>query len=422
MASLDMTSAANALKRLYRDSNFRFGTYNRRPMIGILPKDEEFYGKDQPFVIEYANPQGTSATFSHAQSNATSAKIAEMALTRVNMHGVCTIDGETMEAMGNDAGAFVTAMKAQADAQLKSVSNRLESLAPGTGTGALGRCASFSSKALTLLDVTTVHRFEVGMSVVASDGASAEGAALMDSGATEVIAGVSRRTGVLTSTSAAWNTVITSLTASPTSGQEDYLYCEGDAKNGSTTLCTSGFGAWLPATAPTAGDSFFGQDRSTDSRLYGMTHSATGLVKTGLIDGQSVASENGGEVDTGLIHHVKYRQLCKEIDSQTYYTKVPARGTKGKEFAQVSYNGVTINGDHGPITVLAANKMISDVAFLLELAVWKYCSIRTLVRWNTLDSNKLLRQSNDDGVEARFVSRSNIGCKYPGGNCRVTFS
>lgn len=418
MTSLNLTTADAAMKQLYKDKNFREGTYKKRPLLGLFPKSEDFYGRNMPLVINYGNPQGVSATFSTAQAMTTSAQFEDFLLTRVNEHSVATIDGDTLESMSNNSGAFVTAMKAQIDGAMKSLADRLESLIPLSGTGSLGQVSSgstVSAKTITLANVNDIVNFEVGMTVVTS---ATDGGSLTTGSSTgEVIAAVNRRDGVLTATSAAWNTVISGI------GTGDYISVKGDAKAaGSANKVITGLSAWLPTTAPVVGggDSFFGVDRSTDSRLYGNYYDGSSdLLEEALINGQSIAAREGGAVDNALLNHTKYRQLIKELGSKTTFTNVPSRGKNGSEFARVSYSGVTIHGDEGDIDVIAANKIPSSACYMLELETWKLCSIGPATKFNMPDGNRILRQASDDGVEARLVFRGNLGCNAPWCNCRV---
>jgi hypothetical protein len=420
MTSLNLTSADPAMKQLYKDRNFRVGTYTKHPLLGILPKDEGFYGRNMPIVIQYGNPQGVSGSFSVAQGATTASKFEDFLLTRVNEHSVATLDGETMEAMGNDAGAFVTAMKAQIDAAMKSLANRLESLIPGSGTGTLGKISAASNVASATITLDSIHdivNFEVGMTVVTS---AADGGALQAGSATgEVIAGVNRRAGTLTCTSLTWATVITGCTAG------DYISAKGDAQANGTKKVLTGFAGWLPSAAPTVGggDSFFGVDRAADSRLYGNYHDGSAqLIEEAIIDAQSVAAREEAAIDTFILNHAKFRQLVKELGSKVSYTKVPSRTKGGKEFAEVSFSGVQVHGDAGEIAVMAASRIPSNVGYGLEIATWKLCSIGPATKWNMPDGNRILRQASDDGVEARLVFRGNLGCNSPWSNVRCALA
>ncbi len=417
MTSLDLTAADAAMKQYYNSAYFKKTAYNRRPMIGMMPKDPTFFGRNKPLVQMYSNPAGASADFATAQAVASPAKFEDFLWTRVNLHQVATIDGETLEAMSNDSGAFIDAMEAQLEGAIRAVSDRLEALLPGDQTGSLGSISAGSdvtTGVITLAKPGDAYKFQVGMAIVASETA---GGALRNSGASETLAKINRNTGELTSTSTDWDDVITAIAAG------DTLYAKGDAKNNGTAKVTAGWASWFPATAPSNGEAFFGVDRSTDSQLYGTYHDGTSqLIKTAIVYGQSKCAANGGVPDTGFIHHVNMRELLTELETTVTRVKTPARDSGGKEIAKISYSGVVVQGDEGEIVMVAANKMTVNVVFLLELQMNVYGSIKELVRFNQLDGNKVLRQASSDGVEARVVHRGNFGSKFPAANGQVALA
>ena len=93
MASADMTSWDNALKQYYRDKPVIDTVYKNHPWLTLVPKNPRFRGKNMPIPVIYGRPQGVSATFSTARSNATASQIAEFLITRKKHYGVATVDG-----------------------------------------------------------------------------------------------------------------------------------------------------------------------------------------------------------------------------------------------------------------------------------------------------------------------------------------
>lgn len=410
MASVTTTTFDPALKQLYRDSNIENATYRRRPALGSFPKFEDFGGRNMPIVLLHGNPQGRSAVFATAQNNASSVLLDDFLLTRVSDFSVATIDGEVAEASQGDSVAFLSALKTQIDGAMDALADAIESFIFRSGTGSMGTVGSFSTTLLTLADINDVTNFEVNMQVVLS---AADGGALRDSGDDNTITGVNRVTGVLTG-AIAWTTEITGATAA------DFIYAEGDAANAGANVKISGLAAWLPSADPSGGESFFGVDRSTDSRKFGQRHDgSTQLVEEALIDAQSKASREGGAPDTVLLNHVQQRRLIKELGSKKEYTEVNATGEKGM-VASVGYRGVVIQGDSTVIKVIAANKCQSNVAWVLEMKTWQLATLGKATKFLMLDGQRILRQSSSDGYEVRLGFRGNLGCKAPNWNVRCT--
>tara|TARA_Y100001963_G_scaffold140758_1_gene208176 strand:+ start:701 stop:1021 length:321 start_codon:yes stop_codon:yes gene_type:complete len=94
---------SNALKQYYRAAEVAKVVYDSHPLLELIPKDEKFRGKNAPIPVYYNRPQGVSAVFSTAQSNATASKIGEFLLTRKTAYGVATIAGEAVAALRSRA-------------------------------------------------------------------------------------------------------------------------------------------------------------------------------------------------------------------------------------------------------------------------------------------------------------------------------
>ena len=409
-----LTSFDPVLKQIYKPDLVATLTYKKRPLLGWLPKFEKFGGRNMPIPLMYANTQGRSHTFSEAQGNATDSKLEDFLLTRVENHSIAHISSHVAAATMSENYAFVRALKKEVDSAMQSLADSLETELPRSGTGSLGQVAStatVTNQTIALEDTRDIHNFEVGMTL---RGTSTDGGAY-DTGE-EVLAAVNRTTGEITATSAAWNTVMTALAAS------DYLVVSGDAANGGANIATSGLIAWIPATAPASGSSFFGVDRSKDNRLYGTYYDGSAqLVEEALVDGQSRVGEMEGKPDAAFIHNAQYRKLSKELGAKKQYNQVNAQGSKGI-IAHISYRSIVVDGDYGPIDVMAANKIQSNIAWLLQRDTWLYASLGPATRFDDTDGQKILRRASASGVEARLVSWANLGCKGPAYNGQTLLS
>lgn len=418
MTSLNTTNADPILKQLYVANKVYDTTYKARPAFASIAKFEGFGGRNLPIPIKYGNPQGRSATFTLAQANRTATLYQDFVLTRVRDYSIATIDGEAAEATRGDNMAFLNALTAHIDAAMASLADAHETFIFRNGEGWIGAISSGSNvatKTITLADINDVTNFEVGMSLNAIDPADPDGAT-RNTDAEEVIAAVNRSTGQLTATSAAWNTVITAIAAL------DLLAVSGDAADGGADKKISGFEGWVPLTAPTTGDSWYGVDRSVDSRLMGQRHDGTAQsVEEALIDAQSVGSREGGAIDRCLLNHIQMRTLKKELGSRIDYRKVPARGATS-DYASISFRTLAIEGDSGPIDVLACNKCPSNVSWLFDWSCWKFYTLGPAVKFLMLDNLRILRQASADGYEVRIGMRGNVACNAPGWQTRVALT
>jgi hypothetical protein len=396
-----------ALKQVYKPDNYRSSVYEKRPLLAMIGKDEDLGGRNTPLVNQFGNPQGVSATFANAQTNRTQIRLEDFALTRTNLYGVSTIDGELIENADRDRYAFLEALTAKIDTTMDSVADSMESYIPRSGTGSLARVASGQATAtITLSDKAEVHNFEVGMILRAS---VADGGALR--AGVETVKSVDRSAGTLGSTSATWNTVI-ALAAN------DFLYRDGDAQAAGSKIVVTGFSGWIPDPAPTAGDSHFGVDRSADSRLFGNLYDGSlESVEEALINGASVASVVGGRVDTFYVHHTKYRRLKAELSQKEFLNK-PAQGPDG-DMTDINFFGLRLLGDDGPMAIMPANKVQGTLAWGLQLDTWTLHSVGTFPRILDQDGLTILRSATADEYEVRVGGRSQVGCKKPGSSVRV---
>jgi hypothetical protein len=410
-ANSTVTTLDSDLKAIYKPQNYRLSTYEKRPMFALIPKDETFGGKNMPLVNRYGNPQGVSAAFSTAQGNYTSMKLGGFTLTRVTEYSVSGIDGEAIEASESDKYAFFEALTAQIDSSMDSLMDTIESYIPRSGDGAIGIVSSgstVSSGTITLSDAADAHNFEVGMTLVEASSATAA----LGTG-TEVLKGINRATGDLLSTSTTWATVLSSLATG------HYLFRQGDAYNNVSNKVLSGFSGWIPSTAPVAGtDSWFGQDRSYDSRLYGNYYDGSaGSIEEALINGQSYGSQVGGKIDTYFINHTKFRRFKMELGTKEWFAKNAQ--TPDGETAEVNFQAIRIQGDDGPIGVVAANKCQGTKAWGLQMDTWLLATLGAAPKLLDYDGLTILRQSSADGYEVRVGIRGQIGCKKPGSNVQV---
>jgi hypothetical protein len=401
-----------ALKQLYREKRVEDLTYSRRPMLAMIPKFEDFQGRNMPIVTKFGNPQGVGATFATAQGNRSQVRTEDFLLTRVNQYSIASIDGEVAEASKGEKGAFLNAMMAVIDGAMEALADAIESYLPRSGTGSMGVAGTISTTTLTLATPEDIVNFEVGMEVTAS---ATDGGALRSGNAT--VTGINRDLGTLT-TDSNWTSQITSFAAN------DFVYRQGDEAAAGANKVISGFEAWCPSSAPTS-TLFFGVDRSVDtSRLGGQRYDAATAgdsIEEGLIKGQSLACREGGAIDTYFVNHVKYRDLVLEVGSRARYDRKQAKGSGG-DLAKVGFQSLVVDGDRGPIDVVAANKCQKDVAWGLELNTWLLASLGKATKILDLDNNRILRQSSADGYEVRIGFRGNAACKAPGYNVRVALS
>jgi hypothetical protein len=409
MASLDLTAFDAVLKSLYQSQDVEDATYKGNPMLAMLKKEEDFYGKNYPLPIQYGKPQGRSATFATAQSNAAASKFKDFLLTRVSDHAVCTIDNETMEASENNSGAFTKAVKTEVDGILDSLSRSLAIGLFRDSSGYIGQVLAepteTTSTTFTLLEVNDIVNYEVGQVLNIWSAKSGGSQRNRNGSATDLtVSAVDRGAGTVTCTGA--------YDSSGTIAANDYIFVAGDrgAK-------ISGLEAWLPASAPTNGDSHFGVDRSADvTRLAGIRYDASALpIEEGLIQGLALGSREGAAPSVGFINPLKMAELVKSMGARVTYSDAQAH-----KRADIGFKAVVIQGPEGEVKMIADRNCPFAKCYMLDMETWILKSLGKVPRINDTDGNRMLRQQTADGVEVRAVYRAQLGCSKPGANMVIS--
>lgn len=405
--STTTTNFDSALKQIYRDKYVRKLTFTRRPLFGLLPKFEGFGGRNMPIVLQYGNPQGRSATFATAQTNRTQILVEDFLLTRVNNYAVSTIDGDTIAATKQDDYAFLSALKLKIDTTMASLADDIEVSLFRSSQGHRGQIAAPSvanPMVLTLQQIEQITCYEVGMILIADD--TATGASPRATPATVTVVSVNRSAGSITS-------AYDNSGGATNWAASDYLFVQGDE-----SLKTSGLIDWLPDSAPAA-TLFFGVDRTPDSRLYGISHSGTlDTMEDAAIDAQSKSAVQGGMCDLYMVHHAQVRRMNKELGAKKEYSETNAVGADGMP-ANVGYRSLIIQGDEGPIAVVAANKCQPNRGWMLQRDTLSLNTLEAPIQTLMDDGLKILRQASADGYEVRMAFRGNFACNAPIWNVNV---
>lgn len=418
MAYLDITTADSMLKEFYTNDKVQNLIYKDNPFLAMVPKMKEFYGKNLRVPLIYGNPQGRSATFSRAQARSLStySRVEDFVLTRQKDYSVAVIDNEVLLATQSNAGAFLEAATLEIDGAINALTRSLAVACFRDGSGAIGRSAASATatKTITLVTPEDITNFEVGMELVfAADPLTSAIRAVGSSTNGVYVVSINRAAGTLTV-----NANLNDATdGAPNLVANDYIFVRGDRKENTTVTPykLTGLAGWLPTTAPSASESFFGVDRSVDAtRLGGIRFDGSALpIEEALISGASLVAREGGRPDHIFVSYGKYSELEKAMGS-----KVQIVDTKVTQ--DISFRGMILNGPKGFMKVIPDQNCEANKAYMLQLDTWKLYSLGEPVRVVDSDGLTMLRQSSSDSFEVRYVSMSQLGCNAPGFNAVVT--
>ena len=423
--SANASNQVAALKELYTgDDYMKDLVYKKNPFLALVPKNEApggFAGKYIPVPLVYGTPQGRSATFTNAQNNQTAPALSSFFVYRVSNYQLVTITNELLEATKDDAGAFVDEAKLNMDTGFRNISNDLALDLFQDGSGYRGQIASITSGVIVLSSAQDVVNFEVGMSLV-SYSLSGSTYTQSTSAAIGYVIAVNRSAGTVTVSTSAGGSAGT-----PTNWSTSFplLGVQGDVAFGAISATTSylkvsGLGAWIPSTAPAAGDAYWGVDRSKDvTRLAGVRFDGSSeSIEEALIDGAALVAREGGMPDYCFMNFTSYAALEKSLGAKVQYVDVK------HEEADIAFAGIRVHAPYGPITVIPDRNCPPQTAYLLQLDTWKFRSLGKAPHILTygLEGLEGLRVGAADALEIRIGYYGNLICSAPGWNCVVQLS
>ena len=350
--------------------------------------------------------------------------MASFFVYRVSNYQLVTITNELLEATKDDAGAFVDAAKLNMDTGFRNISNDLALDLFGDGSGRRGQISAISTGVITLVNASDVVNFEVGQTLV-SYSVSGTTPTISTGGNLGYVIAVNRTAGTVTVSATAggaagtptnWSTTFLNLAV-----QGDVVFASGSlAISNGNAQKVAGLQAWLPATAPAGGDSFWGVDRSADPvRLAGVRYDgSTQTIEEALVDAAALVAREGGAPDMCFCTFATYAALEKSLGAKVQYVDVK------HEEAAIAFAGIRIHAPYGPITVVPDRSCPSQKAYLLSMDTWKLRSLGRVPHVLTygMEGLEALRVGAADALEIRIGYYANLICNAPGWNCVVSVS
>jgi hypothetical protein len=408
LGSSTTTTLTNILKTRYPQSKVNILNYEDAAFFGTVKKDPKFGGNNTRISIGYGRSQG-GGTFAEAVLNASADDYGAMTLTRASEYHICTMSAEVIHASDGNENSLIKAFDSTHKHGFESFKRSLSHQLYRNGGGARGRISSgsnVSTNTVTLAEPSDAVHFEVNLYLQAASTDGTSGS-LRNSGAKELVAAVNRNSGTIRSTSATWDTTITAIAAS------DYLFRSGDF---GTRL--KGLGGWIPASDPTAGDSFYGLDRSVDTvRLAGVrfTGSAGASKEDTIIDCATRLGLEQGKPTHVFLHNLDRAAVVKSLGSHAEYDKVKSTA------ASIGYRSLVLEGDKGELHLLSDPNCPRGTFYMLQLNTWTLGHMLALPHLVEDDGKPMQRQASSDGVEWRLRSWACLYSEQPGLNARGTF-
>lgn len=403
MAS-NLSTVAYIFKKKYVNEKVQNLASRDRAFMSMVSKVGGFSGEDLSQSVMYANAQGVSNSLTDANTAITSTAGIKFAYTRARKLGIITLDAESMLASQDDAGAFTRLVTQETDSVIDEVGHQIAVGLYGDTTGAIGRRSSESADVTTLTNADDTKHFAVGMLVQAGT----------ISGTT-----VTLRTGSTTITSVDEDAGTIGLDTSDITSyaDDDYLFAYGTARVSGSSYHIHGLNGWLPLTAPTSGDSWFGVDRSVDvSRLAGCrVSSAVTDVEEKLITLAAKIQRNKGKPKHVFMNPLKWADLSKKLGS-----KVERDEAGG---ATMGFESIRLATPAGVVSIYSDPECPSDRAFMLDMSTWKLrylgAGAPEIVKDDGLAALRGVASAASNGgdsIEKRVRFIGQLTCSAPGKN------
>ena len=411
MTSASVTSYDALLKEIWPQTDIWDELYENAPLWAMLPKKTDWVGKKYHLGLGYGTTQGDGATFTKAQANKSPSSEAQFQLTSATYYSLFSIDRKLIRESRNNKGAIVEALDRQSTMAVKAWKRAQQIAVYRNHGGAIGKIATsgVSGAIITLATPGDIINFEKGMTIeLATDDGSASAPVGTRTGS-GVIKSVQRDISVATIT------LTTNVSVCIPGGTDaDYIFKSGNYSN-----MLYGMPDWLPATAPTTGDSYFGLDRSLDPlRLAGIRKTVTGLQPREQMSTLAMeAFRNGAKPSHYFLNGDDYLNLQLELQSAGVLLMTKDVGAKIGTYAYgTPFEGIVVAGPAGQIKVFPDYQEVKGTGHMLQMDTWVLAGLGDFPYFDEQDGNRILREATADAYEGRIVGDFQLGCEAPGFN------
>lgn len=305
------------LKRLW-GNDVPTPMYKASKALAFIKKDTMFGSEGRYVVVSTAPPGGGSAHFPEAVANQTATTEVRFFVQHRNEYQVWSITNEAIHKTKGDKNALVELVKHYLDRARYAYARASSRRFWGNRGGAAGQIAAAQNLALTVMTLRNrgnVAAFEVGQwyQFAPTDGTGTGAAYPTDlrGGGTKLqVISVNRIPGTVTF-NAALNTV-------PGITANDFVFRAGDYAQAKT-----GAQGWGPVADPTAGEDFFGRDRTigdvqrqSGARFNGLGQGKIETLIDACAEGQTVGV--GGMRASqfkAFLHPLDFRDVQKDRES-----------------------------------------------------------------------------------------------------------
>ncbi len=406
MAAATPTTHDSIIKRIYPNPDeVLVAMYENNTLAAMLKKSFDGYGKEWTMPVRIAHTAGRSHDFTKAKANKAGSVTVDYKISITKNYSLYSVDGQLQRQTSNNKGAFVDAFEFELESAMDAMKRNFGYEPYLNGGGAIGQVGSGQTGAtVTLSNINDIVKFEKGQILVAS---TADGTSGSVKPGTVKVGSVDRDAGTISidlTHAATWN----AAGAIPTIAASDYLFTEGDFGLG-----LKGFDAWVPSTAPTGGDNFFGLDRSADpTRLAGSRLDLRTLGPEEQVQKMAqVSFRNGGKMSHIFWNDLDHLALILALGSRRQIANTEVEG-------KIGFEGVSVSTGYGKVECYADYNAQQGIGWGVELKNWELKGPGQFPFIEARDGGKLVREESADAFEGRIIAYYQMVSKKVAGSVR----
>lgn len=404
-----LAGSSAALKVLYPKGELPKSINDSFKGLKEFKKETDFVGESAYVALQNANAQGSNSNFTEAQDTIYQGNYVRFNLSRVEHFGIARVTGQAAEAAVKSEGALVDLWDNETRGVASTEMACLATYLYGSGDGVLGATLSGTAgTTVTMASGTNMNYFELNMTVRAVSATGLASTVRTGGTAKARITGIDRRNRTLT--------FAANLVASITDVVDgDYLVRGKDHHTSGVASVITGLdemvkGGTTPGTV-------WGLNRNTDPvRLAGQSIDYTGWdMGDAIADASAQAGFQGiGYPETVLMNNIEFASLKKSLTAKLVYNR------PGSKEATYGFSDVTIEGEAGPIRIVADPYCPRNKAFLLKKDAFSLWSLKAAPHLAKYDGMEFLRRPDADAYEVRFAFYGQLKCKNPGPHVKLT--
>ena len=413
------------LKELYPDGLPETIMMRNHLFLERVKKDGEAYGVDIVIPVTVTNPSGRTAdiaTLLGTTNSPISPTVSRAFRVQLASDYAATyIDELTMRKAANDRGAFVNARQFEIDGILRELGNSMAHALYRAGDGTIARgdgAYSVAGNVVTVLNRPDTKFVNLGqvLDFIPNSAGAPSGAFRVVATQRAVVTSIDEDAGQFTCAVDVTGAALTALSTNYTGiTNTDWIAPVGEY-NQNFTVVNSGVGkihglaAWIPLTAPSGGDNFWGVDRSIHkTRLAGnRLNDPTAPAEDSIMALGEVMKDRGARPDIVLVSARQFTKISKRMNA-----KVELDTTGGD--ATYGYMRFYVATSAGILPVYADSDCPEDRGYILTMRTWaiKHLGLAEITRGDGLSA---LRRPGQDAIEIRAVYYAQLVCYAPGDN------